>query len=47
MTKANIAEKDMQAFYDQNKSKFLAPEQVKAEFVVFRAIKGFLAVVAF
>ena len=35
MTKANIAEKDMQAFYDQNKSKFLAPEQVKAEFVVF------------
>jgi peptidyl-prolyl cis-trans isomerase D len=35
MAKANIAEKDMQAFYDQNKSKFLAPEQVKAEFVVF------------
>ena len=35
MTKANIAEKDIQAFYDQNKSKFLAPEQVKAEFVVF------------
>ncbi len=35
MTKANIAEKDMQAFYEQNKSKFLAPEQVKAEFVVF------------
>jgi peptidyl-prolyl cis-trans isomerase D len=35
MTKANISEKDMQAFYDQNKSKFLAPEQVKAEFVVF------------
>ena len=35
MTKVNIAEKDMQAFYDQNKSKFLAPEQVKAEFVVF------------
>ena len=35
MTKANIAEKDMQAFYDQNKSKFIAPEQVKAEFVVF------------
>jgi peptidyl-prolyl cis-trans isomerase D len=25
----------MQVFYDQNKSKFLAPEQVKAEFVVF------------
>jgi peptidyl-prolyl cis-trans isomerase D len=35
MAKANISEKDMQAFYDQNKSKFLAPEQVKAEFVVF------------
>jgi len=35
MAKANIAEKEMQAFYDQNKSKFLAPEQVKAEFVVF------------
>jgi peptidyl-prolyl cis-trans isomerase D len=35
MAKANIAEKDIQAFYDQNKSKFLAPEQVKAEFVVF------------
>ncbi|MEY3068117.1 MAG: hypothetical protein RLZ27_564 [Pseudomonadota bacterium] len=35
MTKANISEKDMQAFYEQNKSKFLAPEQVKAEFVVF------------
>lgn len=35
MAKANIYEKDMQAFYDQNKSKFLAPEQVKAEFVVF------------
>ena len=35
MTKANISEKDMQAFYDQNKAKFLAPEQVKAEFVVF------------
>ncbi|MFM7482245.1 MAG: SurA N-terminal domain-containing protein [Candidatus Methylopumilus sp.] len=35
MTKSNIAEKDIQAFYDQNKSKFLAPEQVKAEFVVF------------
>ena len=35
MAKANIAEKDMQAFYDQNKSKFVAPEQVKAEFVVF------------
>ena len=35
MTKANISEKDMQTFYDQNKSKFLAPEQVKAEFVVF------------
>jgi len=35
MTKANISEKDMQAFYDQNKSKFLASEQVKAEFVVF------------
>lgn len=35
MTKANISEKDMQVFYDQNKSKFLAPEQVKAEFVVF------------
>ena len=35
MVKATIAEKDMQSFYDQNKSKFLAPEQVKAEFVVF------------
>ena len=35
MAKANISEKDMQAFYEQNKSKFLAPEQVKAEFVVF------------
>ena len=35
MAKANISEKDMQTFYDQNKSKFLAPEQVKAEFVVF------------
>ena len=35
MAKANISEKDMQAFYDQNKAKFLAPEQVKAEFVVF------------
>ena len=35
MAKANISEKDMQVFYDQNKSKFLAPEQVKAEFVVF------------
>jgi len=35
MAKANITEKEMQAFYDQNKSKFLAPEQVKAEFVVF------------
>ena len=35
MVKATIAEKDMQTFYDQNKSKFLAPEQVKAEFVVF------------
>ena len=35
MAKANISEKDMQAFYDQNKSKFLASEQVKAEFVVF------------
>ena len=35
MAKANIAEKDIQAFYDQNKTKFLAPEQVKAEFVVF------------
>ena len=35
MAKANIAEKDMQAFYDQNKLKFVAPEQVKAEFVVF------------
>jgi len=35
MAKANISEKDMQAFYNQNKSKFLAPEQVKAEFVVF------------
>ncbi len=35
MVKVNIAEKDIQAFYDQNKSKFLAPEQVKAEFVVF------------
>ena len=35
MAKVNIADKDMQAFYDQNKSKFLAPEQVKAEFVVF------------
>lgn len=33
--KVNISEKDMQAFYEQNKSKFLAPEQVKAEFVVF------------
>lgn len=35
MTKANISEKDMQVFYDQNRSKFLAPEQVKAEFIVF------------
>ena len=35
MAKATIAEKDMQSFYDQNKAKFLAPEQVKAEFVVF------------
>ena len=35
MAKANISEKDMQTFYDQNKAKFLAPEQVKAEFVVF------------
>ena len=35
MVKASVNEKDMQAFYDKNKSKFLAPEQVKAEFVVF------------
>ena len=35
MAKANISEKDMQDFYDKNKSKFLAPEQVKAEFVIF------------
>ena len=35
MAKANITEKDMQDFYDKNKSKFLAPEQVKAEFVIF------------
>ncbi|CAN1510917.1 periplasmic folding chaperone [Methylophilaceae bacterium] len=35
MVKVSVNEKDMQAFYDKNKSKFLAPEQVKAEFVVF------------
>ncbi|MBW0156092.1 MAG: SurA N-terminal domain-containing protein [Candidatus Methylopumilus sp.] len=35
MAKANISEKEIQSFYYQNKSKFLAPEQVKAEFVVF------------
>ena len=35
MVKASVNEKDMQAFYDKNKSKFLAREQVKAEFVVF------------
>jgi peptidyl-prolyl cis-trans isomerase D len=35
LAKTNLNEKDIQAFYEQNKSKFLAPEQVKAEFVVF------------
>lgn len=35
LSKTNVTEKDTQAFYDQNKSKFLAPEQVKVEFVVF------------